>query len=154
MAVDFDELDAVVDMVGGVPAAYGLRFRAGRLHDTLHFERGGEGVHLYICVDKEYSPVSMALVHPPTTCVQYRDVPRDGDECRRLVADLHGMLCWLAARGRAPRPKVGQADPALAADVVRQLAVAAGGKPSSDGLVLPLLTNEGWRLDRVGAVSR
>jgi hypothetical protein len=139
MTVDFGELDAVVD-------------RAGRPHDTLHFERGGESVHLYVCVDKGYSPVSMALVHPPTTCVQYREVPRDGDECRRLVTDLHGMLCRLAARGRAltRRPGVvsdhqsGQAGPPA----------AAGNKPPSAGLVLPLLPNEGWRLVRTGSVSR
>jgi hypothetical protein len=146
MAVDFGRLDAVVDRAGGMPVAYGLRFRAyGRPYNTLHFERG-ESVHLYVCVDKGYSPVSMALVQPPTPCVQYREVPRDGDECRRLVTDLHGMLCWLAARGRptAPEFQVGQADPAPAVD----------NKPPSAGLVLPLLTNEGWRLNRAGAVSR
>ena len=146
MAVDFGELDAVVDRAGGMPAAYGLRFRAyGRPHNTLHFERG-ESVHLYVCVDRGYSPVSMALVHPPTPCVQYREVPRDGDECRRLVTDLHGMLCWLAARGRASarQPEVGQADPTPVAD---------GNSPSA-GLVLPLLSNEGWRLVRAEAVSR
>jgi len=93
MVADFDNLDTVMDKVGDMPVSYGLRFRAGRPHTTLHFKR--ESVHLYVCVDKEYLPVSMALVHPP--CVHRREAPRDEDECRRLVIGLYGMSCQLAA---------------------------------------------------------
>lgn len=96
--VDFEQLDSVMDKVGEMPVAYGLRFRKEKPHTTLHFERGdGQSVHLYVTVNKDYLPVSMVLVHPPTPCVGYRSVPAGSEECKRLVADLYGFLCQLAA---------------------------------------------------------
>lgn len=141
MAVDFDELDAVADMVGGVPVAYGLSFRAVRPHTTLHFERD-ESVHLYVFVDRNNLPVGMSLVHPSAPCVQYREVPRGGDECGRLAADLYGMLSRLAALyGLSPDPAATEPDCPIS-DSSRTGRRAA----AAPCVNLPLLPSDGWRL--------
>lgn len=101
--VDFEQLETVLDRdEDGNPVAYGVRFRDAKPHKTLSFLRSdGESVHMYVYVDKDYLPVAMSLVHPPTKCVAYKEGTLAQLAFRQLVLDLFGFLCQLSTLVRS-----------------------------------------------------
>lgn len=95
--VNFDELETYLDRDGDMPVAYGVSFRSAKPCATLHFVRTDDrSVHMYVFVDENHLPVGMALVHPPTPCVEYATGSLDEAGVRKRVLDLYGFLSQLA----------------------------------------------------------
>lgn len=102
--VDFEKLTTVLDRDDGKPVAYGVQFRAAKPFTTLTYVRADDkSVHMYVTVDSDYLPVAMALVHPPTPCVQYVQMKREDPEFQNLVLELYVALCEMAQLERAQR---------------------------------------------------
>ncbi len=100
--VDFDQLKTFLDRDGdNNPVAYGVQFRDAKPHTTLSFVRSdGESVHMYVYVDKDYLPLGMALVHPPTPCVTYQEVATGQPDNEKLALGLYAALCEMAQLAR------------------------------------------------------
>ena len=96
--VDFEQLKTFLDKDGDSPVAYGVNFRDDKPYTTLHFVRADDkSVHMYVYVDEDYLPVGMALVHPPTSCVEYKSGSLEQADFKKLLLDLYGLLCQLSA---------------------------------------------------------
>lgn len=87
-----NEASAILETVAGKVVVFDVCFVRGAKASRTLLATTDSGIHVYVDVDRDLSPVALTLVHRPSAPVRYTKLPEDGTE------PLYGRLSALAAQ--------------------------------------------------------